>query len=283
MPPWEARRAATIEMGGVEPLKEKVRDVKMGVLRRRTASGCQTRLPPLPPLRPDSRSPRLLTLALGIGANTAMFSVLNTLAFQRLSIPDPDELYSLSSYNERGQKRYVPMPTVIDLNRDSPFVEACGYNGGGNFPVEANGIPSQAITAFITGRCMSVFGVQPVLGRGIVDADAPIMTSGEKVIVISDRLWRRLFNADPGAIGKTMKVEGAEATVIGVMPPGFRGIHADVGVDIMAPPDSLVPRSRDAGPSRRRCSVVSSPASPSNRQRRSSIPCGRRCSSRRRR
>ena len=53
-----------------------------------------------------------------------------------------------------------------------------------------------------------------MLGRGIVDADAPIMTSGEKVIVISDRLWRRLFNADPGAIGKTMKVEGAEATMM---------------------------------------------------------------------
>ena len=240
MQPWEARRAATIEMGGVEPLKEKVRDVKMGVYVDALLQDVKHAF------RHFRRAPgfalaAIATLAMGIGANTAMFSMLNALAFQRLSIAEPDDLYSLSSYNERGQKRYVPMPTVLDLNRDSPFVEACGYNGGGNFPVEANGVPSHAITAFITGRCMSVFGVQPVLGRGIVDADAPIMTSGVKVIVISDRLWRRLFNADPGAIGKTMKVEGAEATVIGVMPPGFRGIHADVGVDIMAPPDSLVP------------------------------------------
>jgi hypothetical protein len=68
----------------------------------------------------------ILTLALGIGANTAMFSVLNRLAIQRLSVFDPDGLYSLSSYNERGEKRYIPMPTVIDLNRESPFVEACG-------------------------------------------------------------------------------------------------------------------------------------------------------------
>src|SRR5688500_20244022 len=81
----------------------------------------------------------ILTLALGIGANTAMFSVLNTLPFQRLSIPDPDGLYSLSSYNERGQKRYIPMPTVIDLNRDRPFVEAAGYTGGRRFPVGDTG------------------------------------------------------------------------------------------------------------------------------------------------
>ena len=190
---------------------------------------------------PGFAAAAIVTLALGIGANTAMFSVLNTLAFQRLSIPDPDGLYSLSSYNERGQKRYIPMPTVIDLNRESPFIEACGYNGGGWFAVEANGIPFQAITAFVTGRCTSVFGVPPVLGRGIVDADAPIMTPGEKVIVISDRLWARLFNRDPDVIGKSIKVEGIQATVIGVMPPGFRAIHADVGADILAPPDTIFP------------------------------------------
>ncbi len=183
----------------------------------------------------------VLTLALGIGANTAMFSVLNTLAFQRLSIPDPDGLYSLSSYNERGQKRYIPMPTVIDLNRESPFIEACGYNGGGTFPIEANGIPTQGIAAFVTGRCFSVFGVRPVLGRGIVDEDAPIMTPGAKAVVISDRIWNRLFNRDPNAIGKSMRIEGSEAIVIGVLPPGFRGIHTDTGIDVFAPPDSIFP------------------------------------------
>jgi predicted permease len=247
MPPREARRAAAIEMGGIEPLKEKVRDVKMGVYVDALLQDVKHAF------RHFRRSPgfaaaAIFTLALGIGANTAMFSVLNTLTLQRLSIPDPDGLYSLSSYNERGQKRYVPMPTVIDLNRESPFIEACGYNGGGNFPVEANGIPAQAITAFVTGRCFSVFGVRPALGRGIVDADAPIMTPGEKVIVISDRLWRRLFNGDVNAIGQSMKVEGAEATVIGVMPPAFRGIHADVGADILAPPDSIFPATQGRRP-----------------------------------
>jgi predicted permease len=190
----------------------------------------------------------VLTLALGIGANTAMYSVLNRLAFQRLALADPDGLYSLSSFDDRGRKRYIPMPAVIDLNRDSPFVEACGYNGGGSFPVAANGVAAQAITAFITGRCFSVFGVQPVLGRAIVDADAPIMTPADKIVVISDRLWGQLFNRDPNVIGKTIRVESADARVIGVMPPGFRAIHADVGADMFAPPDSIFPATSGRRP-----------------------------------
>jgi predicted permease len=247
MQPSEATRAAAIEMGGIEPLKEKVRDVKMGVHVDALVQDLKHAF------RHFRRSPgfavaAILTLALGIGANTAMFSVLNTLAFQRLSIADPDGLYSLSSYNERGEKRYIPMPTVIDLNRESPFVEACGYNGGGIFPIEANGIPTQGIAAFVTGRCFSVFGVTPVLGRAIVDADAPIMTSGARVVVISDRLWGRLFQRDPGALGKSMRIDTTEAIVIGILPPGFRGLHVDSGIDVYAPPDSLVPATQGRRP-----------------------------------
>jgi predicted permease len=247
MLPWEARRAAAIEMGGVEPLKEKVRDVKMGVHIDALLQDLKHAV------RHFRRSPgfavgAILTLALGIGANTAMFSVLNKLAIQRLSVLDPDGLYSLSSYNERGEKRYIPMPTVIDLNRESPFVEACGYNGGGIFPIEANAIPTQGLVAFVTGRCFSVFGVRPVLGRAIGDEHAPIMTAGAKVVVISDRLWNRLFQRDPDAVGKLMRVDSTEATVIGILPPDFRGLHVDSGIDVYAPPDSLVPATQGRRP-----------------------------------
>ena len=67
--------------------------------------------------------------------------------------------------------------------------------------MEANGIPIQGTAAFVTGRCFSVLGLRPVLGRGIIDDDAPILTPGAKVVVISDRLWNRLFNRDPDVIG----------------------------------------------------------------------------------
>jgi predicted permease len=247
MRPWEAKRAASMELGGVEPIKERVRDVKMGAVvdtlwqdvRHAWRHFRRT---------PGFAAAAIVTLALGIGANTAMFSVLNALALQRLSIPDPDGLFSLASYNDRGQQRYVPMPTVIDLNQRSPFIEACGYNGGGVFAVEANGVPGQAVAAFVTGRCFSVFGVQPVLGRAIGDGDAPILTAGDRVIVISDRMWQRHFNRDPKAIGQVMKIDASDAVVIGVMPAGFRGIHADSGIDIFAPPDSIVPATQGRRP-----------------------------------
>jgi predicted permease len=245
--PGEARRRAMMALGGIEPVKEKVRDVKMGAFVDSVFQDVKHAF------RHFRRAPGFaaaatLTLALGIGANTAMFSVLNTLVLERLAVPDPDGLFSLSSYNERGQKRYIPMPTVIDLNRDSPFIEACGYNGGGVLPMEANGIPTQGVAAFVTGRCFSVFGVQPILGRAIVDEDAPIMTAGGKVVVISDRLWSRLFNRDPAAVGASMRIDAAEAIVIGVMPPGFRGIHADTGIDVFAPPDSLIAATQGRRP-----------------------------------
>jgi predicted permease len=243
----EARRRSRIELGHIEPVKERVRDVRAGIWIETLIHDLKYAI------RYTRRSPAfavsaILTLAIGIGANTAMLSVLNTLAFRRLAIPDPDGLFSLSSYNERGQKRYIPMPTVIDLNRDGPFIEACGYNGGVNFPVEANGVPTQAVTAFVTGRCFSVFGVQPVLGRAIVDDDAPLVTAGRKVVVISDRLWRRLFNGNPDAIGRSMKVDAAEVVIVGVLPAGFRGINADTGIDIYAPPDSIFPATAQRRP-----------------------------------
>lgn len=246
-PPWEARRVALMELGGIEPLKERVRDAWTG--RLLDALGRDVKYA----LRHIRRSPTfssaaILTLALGIGANTAMFSVLDALAFRRLAIPDPDGLFSLSSYNELGIKRYIPMPLVFDFNREGPFVEACGYNGGVNFAVEANGIPARAVAAFVTGRCFSVLGVQPVLGRAIGDADAPIMTAGAKVVVISDRLWHQLFAGDTKVIGKSIKVDASDATVLGVLPSGFRGIHADTGIDIFAPPDSIIPASSERRP-----------------------------------
>jgi predicted permease len=245
--PREARRRAMIELGGIEPVKARVREVRIGVRLEALAQDSKVAL------RHFRRSPGFAgaaaaTLALGIGANTAMFSVLNTLTLERLSVANPDHLYSLSSYNERGQKRYVPMPTILDLNREGPLAEACGYNGGGIVPMEANGVPTQGIMAIVTGRCFGVFGVQPVLGRGIVDDDAPIMTAGAKVVVISDRLWQRLFNRDPGAIGKSMRIDSVVAIVIGVAPPQFRGIHADTGIDVFAPPDSLIPATQGRRP-----------------------------------
>jgi predicted permease len=247
VPLWQARRGAAMELGGVEPLKEYVRDAKMGTFIDSLLNDVRYAYRHLR-ASPGFAAAAIAILALGIGATTAMFGVLDALTLQRLAIRNPDGLLSLSSYDERGRKRYIPMPTVVDISRQGPFQEACGYNGGGSLPMEANGIPTQGIAAFVTGACFRVFGVAPVLGRGILDADAPIMTAGAKVVVISDRIWQRLFSRDPNVVGKALRIESEDAMVIGVLPPAFRGIHADTGIDVFAPPDSIFPATQGRRP-----------------------------------
>ena len=245
--PREARRRAMIELNRIEPIKEQVRDVRAGVFMETLLQDLKYAF------RHMRRSPgfaaaAVLTLAFGIGANTAMFSVLNALLLKRLPIEHPDGLYSLTSHNDRGLQRYIPVTLVPDLERDGPFEIVCAYNGGGTLPVEANGRPTLALVAFISGRCFDAFGVMPRMGRAIANEDVPLFTAGRKLVVISDRLWQRVFGGAPDVIGKVMKAENNEVTIAGVMPAGFLGIQADTGVDVFAPHDSIIPAQPERRP-----------------------------------
>jgi predicted permease len=242
----EARRQAMIELGGVEQVKERVRNVRIGNLIETAVQDLKYAWRHLRRSLGFSIA-AVLTLALGIGANTAMFSMLNALLLRPLAIKDPHGLVSLSTYNERG-KRYLPMTVALDLSKYGPFEIVCGHNSGFTFPVSANGIPTLAATAFVSGSCFELFGVMPVLGRVIDHHDAPLVTAGRKVVVISDRLWNRLYGRDPAVIGKVLVTGSTEATVVGVMPATFKGIEADQGVDVFAPPDSISPAAAERRP-----------------------------------
>src|SRR6185436_4374803 len=87
----------------------------------------------------------ILTLAIGIGANAAMVSIVNALVFKRLAVPDPDRLVSLTSVDERGRERYIPYAAVDMFLERGPFTTLCGYNGGGVSTVEAGGVPAIAL------------------------------------------------------------------------------------------------------------------------------------------
>ena len=245
--PREARRRAMIELNRIEPIKEQVRAIRAGMLIETLIQDVKYALRHM--LRsPGFAAAAVLTLAFGIGANTAMFSVLNALIIKRLPIPDPDGLFSLTTHNEKGVQRYIPVTLVPDLEREGPFAIVCAYNGGGTLPVEANGRPSLALVAFVSGRCFDAFGVMPRIGRPIVNEDVPLFTAGRKTVVISDRLWQRIYGGDPNVIGKTMKAENNEVTIAGVMAPGFLGIQADTGVDVFAPHDSIIPAQPERRP-----------------------------------
>lgn len=191
----------------------------------------------------------LLILALGIGANAAMFSLVNTLVLQQLPIADPSSLIGVSGRGAEQQLRLTPIPAVAALDLvDGPLDHVCGYNGGVVIAVAGGGTAMQAIGALVTGNCFDAFGVRPILGRTIQPPDAPLMSAGGHVAVISHRLWTRLFGADSAALGKAIQVEGISLEVIGVMPQGFSGLHADSGVDVFVPFDSIFPARADRRP-----------------------------------
>ncbi len=193
---------------------------------------------------PGFSAAALLTLALGIGANTAMFSLLNALLVTPLQVEDPDSLLAIVPMNARGDDRSIPV-SAVDVLRDGPLQPLCGYLGGVSLPLLANDTPAWSSVTFVTGRCFDVLGVTPLHGRAIGEADAPIYGTGARVAVISHRLWASHFAADPAAVGRTLLVNNVEVEIVGVAPPGFTGLEADGGIDVFTPFDAVIPAARD--------------------------------------
>lgn len=238
----EARRRAMIELGGLEPVREQVRDVRAGFL-------IETLLQDLRyAARHIRRSPgfataAIVTLALGIGANTAVFTMLNAIVLKRLPIAEPDKLLAIAPINSRGLPRSIPMNAVAAL-QDGPLDHLCAYLGGIVIPVLANDTPVQVLSTFVTSECFSAFGVAPVMGRSITEADAPIHGPGAHIALISHRLWTRTYHNDPDVLGQAMLVNNVPVTIVGVLPKGFTGLDVDSGVDIFTPFDAVLPAAR---------------------------------------
>lgn len=198
---------------------------------------------------PGFAAAAMLTLALGVGANTAMFSMLNALVLRPLPIKDPHGLIGVSNRNAQDQVRLTLIPVVTELQKgDGPLHDVCAYNGGGVFAADVKGTPTQAVIALVTGQCFNTFGVGPLLGRAIADDDAPIGRRGNLVTVIGHRFWTRMFAGDANVLGKTIRMEGMELTVIGVMPAGFGGLNADFGIDLFMPYGTISPIRPDRPP-----------------------------------
>ena len=242
MPPWEARRAAAIELGGIEPLKERIRDVKAGAFVDSLAQDVRQAI------RQFRRAPAfaaaaVLTLAVGIGANTAVFTMLNAIVLKRLPIPDADHLLAIAPINSRGMARSTPMSAVAELH-DGPLDHLCAYIGALVLPVLAHDQPVHTSTTFVTSQCFNAFKIAPILGRGISEDEAPIMGPGARVAVISHRLWSTVYSSDPGVLGQSMILNAVPVTIIGVLPAGFTGLEIDTGVDIFVPFDAVLPAGR---------------------------------------
>jgi len=196
----------------------------------------------------------LCTLCLTIGANTALISLANAVVLRPLPVDDPSALVAITVTGERGQPRFIYASTFDEFrSRQRSFEGMSMYSGGGLLRVEAGDSAFDAAVEGVLPAYFDLLRVRPALGRLITTDDAPTSTEASQVVVIGDRLWKRMFGSDPSVVGKILRVNGAPFTVIGVMPPSFQGVTSDGGADFFVPLPTLRPLSGDPSrPSRAR-------------------------------
>jgi predicted permease len=171
--------------------------------------------------KPGFTAAALLTLALGIGANTAIFSVINGFFLRPLPYPDSERLvwvyntYPKSDLEEAG----TSIPDYLDRKERAAGLEDLAMFTFQSFNLAADGRPERLVGLRATPSLFTTLGVQPALGRAFTDDDAVI--GREKVAVLTHDTWRNQFNADPGVVGRQVRFNGEPWTVIGVMPEGF--------------------------------------------------------------
>src|SRR5215813_13513371 len=162
----------------------------------------------------------VLTLALGIGANTAIFSVVNAVLLRSLPYHDPDRLVLLSYYRERLLSDYATAAEFLECRTQAKAFEqlaACRFDTVG---LTGNVEPERLEVSYASADLFATLGVAPAHGRAFTpEEDTPGNT---QAVIMSDGFWRRRFGGDPQAIGQTLMLGGLNRTVVGIMPPGFR-------------------------------------------------------------
>ena len=161
----------------------------------------------------------VITLALGIGANTAIFSIVNAVLLRPLPYPHADRIMVLNESSGPGQDYSVALPDYFDWRNDNTVFEhlAATHKESRNLSGIPGRDPERVSCASVTRNFFNVVGMSAQLGRSFSEDEDKV--GAPPVVVISDRLWRRAFNADPSVLGRSITLHDQNYTVIGVMPP----------------------------------------------------------------
>jgi putative ABC transport system permease protein len=185
----------------------------------------------------------VLCLALGIAANTTVFSLVHSLLLRPLPFADPERLVAVFQTEPRkgSLRNSVPAPDYLELKaRGRSFSELGAYYSG-SFTLEGPDGGEYLDGGIVTANLFRLLGVAPALGR--VFAEEEDLPGGDRVAIIGDGLWRRRFGGDPDVIGRTMTLNGKTRTIVGVMPPRF----AFPNTESLWVPASIGPEARDRG------------------------------------
>jgi putative ABC transport system permease protein len=241
--PEEARRQAMLEFGGKQQVKEDMRDVHRMAFVDKTVANLKYAF------RFIRKSPTfsatvVLTLALGIGGNTAVFSAIDAILLRPLPYPNADRLMVLHEYKlkQKTPEDFVAPIRLEDWNRlNSTFLAITGYDEQDSTDLTGT-LPEKVTEAWFAPRFLQAMGVAPALGRDFTPNEERF--GGPDAVLISDRYWRHRFGADPHAVGKRVHIGTYHYTVIGVMPPSFQ--FPDRGVDLwfISPPNAPYAQDR---------------------------------------
>ena len=171
----------------------------------------------------------VLSLALGIGANSTIFTVVNAVLLHPLPVRDAGTLVSIFTTDERNPNAQFNLlqtsrPNLEDYARQNSVFEAVAVQNGLPLAFAGTGEPEQVVGEIVSGNFFDVLGVTPVQGRGFLPEEDRV--PGERLVtVLSHGFWQRRLGGDPAIVGRTVRLNGSAFTVVGVAPPGFKGAN----------------------------------------------------------
>lgn len=243
MTPEEARRRAQLEFGGREQVRQQTREVHVSALWEAISFNVKAAV------RFGRKSPGfsfavVLTLALGIGANTAVFSAIDAVILRPLPYPNGDQLVTILQHDAKGRdaNHFVAPSRLEDWNRmNSTFQGISGYYFD-DLSETSGSLPEKITECLVAPRFLQVMGVSPALGREFAPQEEH--WGGANAAIISFAFWQRRFHGDPSAVGKKLHIGQYSSPIVGIMPASFQFPQRNVDLWTPSAPDAPFAQSR---------------------------------------
>jgi hypothetical protein len=216
MPPHEARRHALLALGGLDQTKERHRDQRGIPLIEHFVQDLRFGVRGLA-ANPGFATVAILTLAIGVGANVTVFSLVNALLLKPLAIGDPSRAVHVYT----GRSSNTPYPDYVTYRDGNSTLSGLGAFSFISLSLRGPSAPEQVPGAVVSGNYFSAVNIRPTLGRLLDERDDRPGAAG--AVVVSYQSWRRRFLGDPSVIGQPLTINGHPFTLVGVLPPAFRG------------------------------------------------------------
>ncbi len=234
--PEEAHRQARVQFEGAEQVKYRVREARVGAPIDTTLQDIRYAW------RSLKKSPgftvfAVLTIALGLGANAAIFSMVDGVLIKSNGYPEPERIVQLWEKPPQRQRNGISAANYVDWSRQAQSFDAMAAETGAAMSYSGGGEPRSLKTGLVSAPYFKVFGVQAALGRTFASGeDQP---GSQKVVVLTHRIWMNLFAGDAGIVGRSILLNGEPYTVIGVLPGAseFDRRWNDVWVPLVFPPN----------------------------------------------